>query len=200
MSSRLFAPEVLDFFKANNYGRSAQEMTELLNSTFGTSYTVEQIKSCRSRNHWDSGLTGYFEKGHTPYNKGMKRPSFPGMEATQFKKGHLPHNHRPVDSIRVERDGYLSKKVAEPNKWKMLHILNWEAVHGPIPPGHVVIFKDRDLTNCEVDNLLLVSRGELAIMNKRGLCTENPEATEAGLTLAKYIKAVGGKKKRRQSK
>lgn len=195
--SRLFPPNVLDFFEKHNHGRGAQEITDLLNSTFGTNYTREQIKACRSRNHWNSGLTGQFEKGHAPYNKGKKRGSFPGMEKTQFKKGHIPHNHRPVGSIRKDCEGYVSKKVAEPNKWRMLHVLNWEAAHGPVPPGHALIFKDGDRSNCELDNLLLVTRAELAVMNKRGLITGNPETAEAAQTLARLIKATTAKKKRR---
>lgn len=173
---RVFPPEIVDFFKANNYGRSAKEMAELLNSTFGTSYTPEQIKDCRARNHWDSGLTGHFEKGHTPHNKGCK------------------------GSIRKDTDGYLYKKVAEPNKWRLLHVLNWEAVHGPVPPGHAVIFKDQNRENCDVSNLLLVSRGELAVMNKRKLITENPEATEAGQQLARLLKALTSRKKQQRKK
>ena len=194
--SRLFPQEVLDFFKEHNYGRSAQEMTDLLNRTFGTSYTREQIKACRARNHWDSGLTGQFEKGHTPHNKGKKGFSYPGSEATQFKKGHVPKNHRPVGSIRKDCDGYIYKKVAEPNKWRMLHVLNWEAAHGPVPPGHALVFKDGDRSNCELDNLLLVTRGELAVMNKRHLLTGNSETAEAAQTLARLIKAATTKKKR----
>lgn len=195
--TRVFPPEVLAFFEENNRGKTAKEMTDLLNSTFGTSYTEEQIKSCRARNHWHSGLTGYFTPGHTPHNKGVKGRSYPGAEATQFKKGHTPHNHRPVGSERVNADGYLERKVAEPKKWKMVHVLNWEQVHGPVPKGYALIFKDRNPLHCEVDNLLLVSRGELAVMNRRGLCSENPDATEAGLALARYVKAVSAKKKAR---
>lgn len=194
--SRLFPPDVLAFFEAHNYGRTAQEMTALLNATFGTSYTTEQIKACRARHHWDSGLTGRFEKGFTPHNKGKKGVSYPGTEPTQFKPGHLPHNHRPVGSLRIDKkDGFTYKKIAEPNKWKMLHVINWEAVHGPVPPGHALIFKDRDRTNCDPDNLILVTRGELAVLNKRGLLSDNPETTETAVALVRLIRAKAMKKK-----
>lgn len=194
--SRLFPPDVLAFFEVHNYGRTAQEMTALLNATFGTSYTREQIKACRARHHWDSGLTGYFEKGHIPHNKGKKGVSYPGSVATQFKKGHVPAKHRPVGSVRRDSEGYIYKKVAEPNKWKMLHVINWEAVHGPLPPGHALIFKDRDRTNCDPDNLILVTRGELAVLNKRGLLSDNPETTETAVALVRLIRAKAMKKKK----
>ena len=200
MGRRVWPPDVLAFFEANNQGRTAQEMTDLLNATFGTNYTPEQIKGCRSRHHWTSGLTGQFEKGHEPYNKGQKRPNYPGMQRTQFTPGHMPHNHRPVGSERVNDDGYRERKIAEPKTWRAVHVLNWEAVHGPVPKGHTVLFKDGNKSHTEVDNLMLVSRGDLAVMNKRGLCTSSPEATEAGLALARYIRAATKARKERRGK
>lgn len=198
MSVRIFTPEIAAFIKANNYGKTAQEMAEKVNVTFSTNLTVEQIKAFRARNHLHSGLTGCFPPGHVPYNKGKKRPNYPGMQRTQFKPGNTPPNHRPVGSERVNKDGYRERKVAEPKTWRAVHVINWEAVHGPVPAGHVVIFKDRDKTNCDVANLMLVSRGELAIMNKRGLVTHTAEATEAGHTLARLIKTQHEKTKRRE--
>lgn len=193
--SRLFPPEIFDFFEANNKGKTAKEMADLLNTTFGTSYTVEQIKSCRARNHWNSGLTGRFTPGHISHNKGQKGRSYPGMENTQFKKGNVPHNHRPVGSERITRNGYVERKIAEPNVWRALHVLKWEETHGPLPEGYVLIFKDRDKRHIELDNLLPVTKGELAIMNHRGWCCENPEATETALCAARYINTVSRRKK-----
>lgn len=193
--SKLFPPEVASFFREHNKGRSAAEMAQLINDTFKAFYTVEQIKAYRARNHLDSGLTGRFEKGHTPSNKGKKTGSYPGMVPTQFKKGHLPHNHLPVGSERTNRDGYRERKIQEPNVWRAVHVLNWEAVHGPVPAGHVLIFKNGDKANYDVSNLLLVTRGELARMNQRGLISEDPESTEAGQNIARLILATAKKKK-----
>lgn len=198
--SRLFPPEVHCFFEANNKGKTTKEMADLLNGTFGTNYTLAQIKGYRARNHWDSGLTGRFKPGNVPHNKGKKGQSYPGMVATQFKKGNTPHNARPVGAELVTVDGYRVRKIAEPNVWRLVHQINWEQAHGPIPKGHAVIHKDKNKLNCEVDNLLLVTRGELAIMNKRGFCKENPDATQAGYQLAKYIKAVNTKKKKKKER
>ena len=198
--SHLFPPEVHDFFKANNKGKTSKEMTDLLNSTFDTAYTRAQIKAYRGRMHWDSGLTGRFKPGNVPHNKGKKGQSYPGTEATQFKKGNIPPNARPIGAERVNVDGYRERKIAEPNVWRLVHRLNWEQAHGPIPKGHAVIFKDKNKLNCEVDNLLLVTRGELAIMNYRGFCKENPDATLTGHQLAKYIKVVNNKKKKRKER
>lgn len=195
-----FPPNVRAFIAEHNKGRSAAEMTELVNTTFHAFYTVEQIKSYRSRNHLDSGRTGYFEKGHVPHNKGTHPGSYPGMVPTQFKKGHTPHNHRPVGSERLNRDGYLERKIAEPKTWRLVHVINWEAVHGPVPKGHAVIFKDGDKTNPDVSNLLLVSRAELARMNQKGLISSDPEQTEVGQNIARLILATAKRKKERKKR
>lgn len=192
-----FPPDVRAFIAEHNKGRSAAELTKLVNTTFEAFYTVEQIKSYRARNHLDSGLTGYFEKGHVPHNKG-KAHRYPGMAPTQFKQGNVPHNHRPVGSERITRDGYRERKIAEPNVWRGVHIINWEAAHGPVPQGHVVIFKNGDKTNPDVLNLHLVTRGELARMNQRGLISADPEQTEVGQNIARLILATAKRKKEKR--
>ena len=200
MGRRLFPQDVLAFFEANNKGRTAQEMTDLLNTTFGAEYTCQQIKSCRARNHWDSGLTGQFKKGHTPHNKGRKGVSHPGTERTQFKPGQMPRNHRPVGSERVNKDGYRERKIADPKTWRAVHVLNWEAVHGPVPKGHTVVFKDGNKAHAAVENLMLVSRAELAVMNRRRLGTGAGETAEVRLQLVRYIRAATKAKKERSDK
>lgn len=192
-----YPPEVRDFIAEHNRGKSAKELTALVNKTFGMSYTSEQIKGYRARHHLISGLTGCFVKGRTPHNKG-KHVSYPGMRPTQFKKGHKPQNHRPVGSERVNADGYRERKVAEPNVWRAVHLLAWEAVNGPVPKGHVVIFKDSDRLNCDISNLLLVSRAELARMNQRHLISTDPNLTEVGQNIARLISATTKKKKQRK--
>lgn len=116
-----------------------------------------------------------FKKGHVPANKGVKRPGWaPGrMAATQFKKGQMSgaarHNYMPIGSERI-KDGVLCRKVTDDptlypaRRWVPVHRMVWEAVHGPVPDGHVVRFKDGQKTHdahlITVDRLELVSLAE----------------------------------------
>jgi hypothetical protein len=97
-----------------------------------------------------------FQKGHVPANKGVKGINYPGMQATQFKKGQRTGaaniNWKPIGAYSVNDDGYLVQKVQDGgyihDVWRPVHHLVWIAANGPIPKGHVVRFKDgRKSTN-----------------------------------------------------
>lgn len=116
-----------------------------------------------------------FKPDHVPSNKGLRRPGWaPGdMAKTQFKKGVVPHTWKPVGSLRVNADGYLDRKVSDtgypPRDWRPVHRLVWEAAHGEVPQGHVVVFKQgRRTTDPELitpDAVELITRRELMARN-----------------------------------
>lgn len=183
--SDLFPRDIRDFIRANNDGKTAVQMTALLNETFGKNYSVGQVKEIRARMHLISGLTGRFEKGSVPPNKGKKGWCAPGCEKTWFKKGHVPHNHVEIGTEVMGADGYLKIKVAEPNVWRFKHIMEWERHNGKVAEGFLISFKDGDHYNCKIENLMCISRTEHAILNHQNLRSASPELTESGLVLAK---------------
>lgn len=162
-------------------------MAELIGERFGFECTKNMIKGVFTRHGITCGRTGRFEPGLVPFNKGRKGVN--GPSPTSFQPGNLPHNWVPVGSER-NNSGIVEVKVADPNSWRSKHALIWEAHHGrPVPEGHVVIFADLDRHNFAADNLLLVSRAELAVMNKSRLITTHAEATLVGYTVARVIMA-----------
>lgn len=181
----LFPAEIREFVRENNYGKTAVQMQELVNRKFGRKYSLGQIKTLRSRMHLISGLTGRFEKGSVPFNKGKKGVCFAGCERTWFKKGHTPHNAVPVDTEVMTTDGYLKVKTGEPDVWQYKHIMEWKKHHGEIPAGCCISFKDGNPRNCAVENLMCITRAENAILNRQHLRSCSAELTESGLVLAK---------------
>jgi hypothetical protein len=135
-----------------------------------------------------------FKKGMTPWNKGKKGTG--GWEPTQFKKGKMPWNYKPVGTERINTDGYVEIKIADPKTWKGKHIIIWEEANGPVPKGHVLIFADGNQQNVTVENLLLVSRRELAVMNKRGLISGDSELTKTGVVIADIYLKIGERKRK----
>lgn len=105
------------------------------------------------------------KKGNIPINKGKKQAEYMSAEkiertkATRFKKGNIPTNYRPVGSERVDNDGYIYVKIADPNKWELKHRVTWEKHFGDIPEGSNIQFKDGNRLNCDdINNLYMIDR------------------------------------------
>ena len=203
---KITTPEMDAFILENYKGTGHKAMADLVNEHFGTSFTKEQIKAYYARNKLNSGLTGRFDKGHEPWTKGKHWSEYMSPEAqensrrTCYEHAHIPDNQLPVGTVRKTKDGYLIKKVQERgyqwDRWKLLHRLIWEEKNGPIPEGYIVGFRDGNKENCDPDNLVLMTMGENAVMNKRGYRdSRSPEIADVGLTL---IRLESTAKKRRR--
>lgn len=114
-------------------------------------------------------IANQFKPGVAPWNKGLEY--YPGGRCadTQFRKGNKPRNWKPLGSLRITVDGYLEKKVTNlpgPNhvRWHGVHRLVWEAARGPIPAGHIVVFKPGKKTTAlediTADKLECISRAQ----------------------------------------
>lgn len=183
-----YSDEVKKFIEENVRGNTSTELTRMVNDKFGTNYGVNNIRAYMKNHKLRNGLDTSFKKGHIPANKGKKGICGRGCEKTWFKKGQTPSNHKPVGSERIDsKDGYVLIKVAEPRTWKHKHRVIWEQHHGPIPKDYVVIFLDGDKQNLDINNLALITRNELKIMNNQRLRSEDAAITETGVLIARLI-------------
>ena len=109
-----------------------------------------------------ASIAARFQKGSVPPNKGKKvSPEvYTKIQPTMFKKGSTPVNHRDVGAERVNVDGYIEIKVAEPNRWRLKHRVMWEQVNGKIPRGYNVQFKNHNPLDCRIENLYLISKAD----------------------------------------
>lgn len=198
MYGRVYTDEMRKFILDNYKGVSTRELTDRFNVRFETDVTPEQMKSYKGNHKLNSGLNGYFPKGNVPHNKGKKMSPevYEKVKHTMFQKGQMPVQHRPVGSERVNVDGYIEIKVEEPKKWRLKHNVVWEQHNGEIPKGSVVIFLDGDKLNISIDNLKLIKRSELLIMNQYNLYGANAETTEVATSLAKLIDTTNKAKRK----
>lgn len=187
--NKLLNKEQHDYFTENQQGKTAQEIANEMNEKFCLSLTVQQVKSYRANNNLTSGLTGRFEKGQIPFNKGKKFPNRP-PNSGYFKKGNKPPNYLPVGTINFTTDGYPKEKIADPNKWVLKHRKVWEDNFGPIPEGHSVCFLDGDKSNYDISNLILLSNEELARMNQNNYFSSDPELTKLGAGITKLSRKI----------
>lgn len=200
--SKTFPKEIAEYIQLNYKGTGHKEMATVLNEKFGTSYTSSQIKGYYANHKLNSGLTGRFLKGNVPANKGMKMSpeQYERCKGTMFKKGQVPSNHRSVGSERITKDGYIEIKIAEPNKWRLKHLVVWEENNGPLPKGHAILFLDGDKQNTNISNLRLMTRSELLIMNRYGIKGADVETMNVAANLAQLIDKTNKTKKKQEKK
>lgn len=174
-------------------GRHYSEILDLMNKKFIYNFTISQIKGAIRRYKLNTGFNGQFKKGSIPVNKGTK--GLTGANKTSFKKGDRPVNYRPVGSERVNIYGYIEMKVEDPNKWRLKHVVVWEQHNGPVPKGYNIIFGDGNKQNLNIDNLILASKRELLILNRRKLIFNDTDLTKAGLNVVKIYEKINKLKK-----
>lgn len=99
-----------------------------------------------------------YSKGHIPANKGQKMPSelYEKIRPTMFKKGNQPHNTMYDGHEVPTKDGYIKVRISKGN-YQLKHRVIWEQHNGKVPDKHVVIFKDGNKLNFDIDNLQLIS-------------------------------------------
>jgi hypothetical protein len=167
--ARKYSDEHIDYIRSIAKGNSYKRIAELFAGKYPQlDMTESKMKGLLARFKITNGLNGRFGNGHGPWNKGKPFQAGGHSAETRFKKGQPPINHLPVGSERIDaKDGYRFVKVAEPDKWELKHRIVWEKAHGKVPKSHVIIFLDQNRLNCDIDNLALITRGELARINKR---------------------------------
>jgi hypothetical protein len=111
------------------------------------------------------GKATQFQKGQAPPNKGQKMSTevYQKVAKTMFKKGTVPPNTQPIGTIHQRRDTggkmYQYIKLAD-SEWQLLNRYTWEQHNGPIPKGMVVVYKDGDYLNNDINNLLMITKKE----------------------------------------
>lgn len=126
-----------------------------------------------------SQRSGRIQPGQAPWNKGASYHPGGRCAETQFKPGQKPHTWQPIGAYRVVQDKSgkknLERKTSEaagPNhmRWTPVARLVWEAAHGPVPKGSIVIFKPGQRTlkleEITLDRLSCVTRAEHAERNR----------------------------------
>lgn len=141
---------------------------------FGRVVDAKNLHALRKRKGWKTGRTGCFAKGEIPFNKG--KPCAPGTggrhpnaRRTHFKagirQGVAVKLYKPIGTERVSKDGYRERKIHDgmppQRRWRAVHLIEWEAVNGPVPKGHALKCLDGDRANTAAPNWEAVPRALL---------------------------------------
>ncbi|MBR4687086.1 MAG: HNH endonuclease [Bacteroidales bacterium] len=201
-------PERVEWLRSFAPGHDIYEICDEFERLYGIRLSKGAMKNAKYRYGAKSGTdVGQFVKGGVPANKGrtwdemgLSEQARANCRKNQFKKGQIPHNAVgiPVGAKRVDpKDGYTLVKVAEhasvPNKndqWRLYHNVVWEEANGrPVPEGHMVVFADRDKSNFDPENLVLVPRSLWATISKMGYAYYDRASLEAAMNIARLDRA-----------
>ncbi|CAB4148736.1 HNH nuclease [uncultured Caudovirales phage] len=175
----LWKEKEIKFITDNYSDMNTADIATILNrpigGVYGKAYSMGLKKSKEylakmlereSKKLAEFGKNYQFKKGHVSYNYGQKMSDilYEKIKKTMFKKGNKPHNTRKEGEETVSTDGYTYVKIAD-NDWRLKHRVVWEQVNGPIPADHIVVFKDNNLLNFDINNLLLISKAENMLRN-----------------------------------
>ena len=194
-------PDMVAYMMEIIPGHEEYQIKELFQNKFGILLTESQIGNFKHNHHIRSGTHGgQFKKGQVSPTKGKKMPKevYEKVKHTMFQKGHVPHNHKEIGSERVNIDGYVEIKVAEPDKWMLKSRYLYEQHHNvKLTRNDVIVFLDGNKLNLDINNLFLISRAALARFNQDKLYSDNPEITKAAALMAE-LKTKTHVKKRKE--
>jgi hypothetical protein len=141
------------------------------------------------------GAAHRFPKGNVPWNAGLNGWTAGGRSAeTRFKPGAKPHTWVPIGTEQL-RDGYLWRKVTDNggrHDWRQVHVMLWEQHNGPIAKGLILVFRDRNKQNIQIDNLELITRAENCRRNS--IHRYPPELKQAIRQLARVKRRIEEKR------
>lgn len=156
-----YTAEMQDFIRKNADGKRWDELTGLFNAEFGTNKMPRQIQS---QAH-DIGVRNGIQQ-RNPLGRGR---------------------YRPCGSKRLDKDGYVIIKVADPCTWKRAQFVEWEKYHEPIDiRKEMLVFLDGNRQNYHISNLYKIPRKYISTLNKYGLWQYiSPETIEAIMNIVK---------------
>jgi len=178
-----FTPNMTKWLIKKRPGKTIKALVPAFNKRFGTDCTYIQI-----RNHCVyKGIRSGISKGGTGnfLEVGTEKVFDKSFGTVYVKLSDKPRKISP------EFRGHAGT-------WRQKHFVIWEAVNGPIPKNHVVIFANGNKNDFDIDNLLLVHKKELWYMGAHKMLSSNPEVTKTNLAITKHRMAILGAIKRKR--
>lgn len=186
-----YTPEMIERIKEIVPLWSYKKCAEMMTEEFNYKFTSSMIEHKANR------------LGIKKPNNGFNNldPRLPSIN--WFMKGRPSLNSKPVgtETVMKYKNGriFVAVKIGMPSKWEYKHRLVYKQHYGEIPEGYMVTFADGNYLNFDIDNLILVSKGEHAQLNRLGYRFNDADLTKTGLNIVK-LNAIKNKRRRKNEK
>lgn len=200
MSNVTYTKEQVEWLKENAYGHRHKELTEMFNKRFGRNVEMKNIRRAlqtrkiKNGLHQQSDLTKEMQEFIFENYKGIGNQELVnklnekfGTNFSRKKIKNYKYRNNLQGGVRVhyERglleettttDGYTYIKV-DTGIWVRKNRYLYEKYIGEIPKDYVVIFKDGNNKNFDLDNLIKVHRNVLGRVSS--LLTSDEEINDS---------------------
>ncbi|TWW13151.1 hypothetical protein LABALGNA3A7_09570 [Dellaglioa algida] len=207
---KLLTKEQHKFLLENYQDTSALVLAEMLNIKYKTNFNTDQIKQYKARYHLKTKvryklLTKVQHKYLLENYRGKSVLDLTNMLNHNFKTNFTvtqinayKARRNLVSGLRncengTERitNGYTFVKITE--GWYPKQKMVWEQANGPLSEDKILIFADRNTKNCELTNLLVATKRDLAMMNGKRMSYSDPELTKTALNIVRLQQVVDEK-------
>lgn len=163
-----------EFIIKNYKGISSQELADKFNSRFGTKRAASSINAFKGHHKLRSGYNNYFKPGMVPWNKGTK-----GL--TKSNKGSF----KPVP-IGTIHSSETKKLIKTSNGWQQYSRYIYEKYHNcKLNQNERINFLDNNNTNFSEENLIKVTKQEVARINHDGYIFDDAELNKVGINIVR---------------
>lgn len=173
--TKLFNQEQEDFIRKNSDGVRNQELCDMVNKKFGLNIKKKQMANWRT-NHNAMSKTSLY---------GWKKDKKAGID---FKPQKEFSSASPIGTELISKDTLLIKVGR--GQWISKHRYLWEKEYGKLSKDDVVIFLDGDKRNFDLKNLVKIPKRQLAILNKKGMLTDNAEVNKSAIAYSELVSKV----------
>jgi len=167
----IFTPKMTAWLIKNRPNKTIKEIVPVFNKRFKTNFTYIQIRN------------------HCVY-KGIKSGIAKGGVGNVLNVGTEKVFDKSFGTVYVKISNKPRRNIHEfrghTGMWRQKHFVVWEAVNGPIPRNHLVIFANGNKNDFDINNLLLVHKKELWYMGIHKLLSQNPEVTKTNLLITRH--------------
>lgn len=177
---RLWTSKEIEYLKENYSNKFTAEIARKLDRSVRSVYQAATVHGLKKSTEFMKialereaeklkvlGAASRFKPGSISHNKGQKmsKELYERVKVSMFKKGNEPHNMKYDGHERLDpKDGYIYIRISK-GKYVLKHRLVWEQHNGPIPKGNIIIFKDKDKYNLNIDNLQMITKRENMLRN-----------------------------------